>query len=143
MTKIFISYRREDSAGYAGRLFDRLEARLGRNQAFMDINTIEPGVDFVEAIEWAVGECNVLIAVLRYFRRFPLRDWFPSAVHVRQRLECKWPAYRREIWDIAGGQDGAGPAITPGHQHQRLRNPGPLGIWTTIYSRPAEWNCWR
>ena len=64
MTKFFISYRREDSSGYAGRLFDRLQAQLGNNQVFMDIDTIKPGMDFVEAINQAVGKCNVLIAVI-------------------------------------------------------------------------------
>jgi hypothetical protein len=64
MAKIFISYRREDSSAYAGRLFDHLQARFGRNQVFMDVDTISPGMDFVEAIEQAVGECDVLIAVI-------------------------------------------------------------------------------
>ncbi len=64
MTRIFISYRRDDSAGYAGRLFDRLSDRFGRDQIFMDIDTIEPGLDFVEVIEQAVGSCDVLIALL-------------------------------------------------------------------------------
>jgi hypothetical protein len=62
--RIFISYRREDSFGSAARLFDRLEARFGKNQVFMDIDAIKPGMDFVEAIDQAVGECDVLIAVI-------------------------------------------------------------------------------
>jgi formylglycine-generating enzyme required for sulfatase activity len=61
---IFVSYRRDDSAGFAGRLFDRLSQRFGSEQVFMDIDTIEPGVDFVEVIEKAVGSCDVLIAVI-------------------------------------------------------------------------------
>ena len=35
--QIFISYRREDSAGFAGRLFDRLRSRFGENRIFMDV----------------------------------------------------------------------------------------------------------
>ncbi len=61
---IFISYRREDSAGHAGRLFDRLAARFGRGSVFMDVEGIEAGVDFVETIEKAVGGCAVLLAVI-------------------------------------------------------------------------------
>jgi formylglycine-generating enzyme required for sulfatase activity len=64
MSRIFISYRRDDSAGYAGRLYDRLSERFGQGQIFMDIDTIEPGLDFVEVIEKAVGSCGVLIALI-------------------------------------------------------------------------------
>src|SRR6185503_2219979 len=61
---IFVSYRREDSAGHAGRLFDRLVEHFGREQIFMDIDTIEPGADFVTVIENAVGSCDIFIAVI-------------------------------------------------------------------------------
>src|SRR5882672_5435119 len=60
---IFINYRREDSSGYAGRLFDALSSHFA-GRLFMDIDTLEPGVDFVEAIEQAVGSCEVLIVVV-------------------------------------------------------------------------------
>lgn len=60
---IFISYRREDSAGHAGRLYDRLSDRFGEEQVFMDL-TIEPGVDFVEVIDTAVTSCGVLLALI-------------------------------------------------------------------------------
>jgi hypothetical protein len=61
---IFVSYRREDSPGHAGRLFDRLVEHFGRERIFMDIDTIEPGEDFVTVIENAVSSCDVLIAVI-------------------------------------------------------------------------------
>ncbi len=64
MDGIFISYRRDDSAGYAGRLYDRLAAHFGAERVFMDVEGIEPGLDFVVAIEEAVGSCRVLIAVI-------------------------------------------------------------------------------
>jgi hypothetical protein len=62
--QIFISYRREDSSAWAGRLSDRLSSHFPSNQIFMDVDTIEPGMDFVEAIEESVGSCDVLIAVI-------------------------------------------------------------------------------
>jgi formylglycine-generating enzyme required for sulfatase activity len=62
--KIFISYRRDDSAAWAGRLSDRLKNHFPSNQIFMDIDAIDPGVDFVEAVEEVVGACDVLIAVI-------------------------------------------------------------------------------
>jgi hypothetical protein len=62
--RIFLSYRRQDSAGYAGRLFDRLSNRFGQSNIFMDIDAIELGVDFVQRIQEAVGSCDVLLAVI-------------------------------------------------------------------------------
>lgn len=64
MDGIFISYRRDDSAGYAGRLYDRLAAHFGSDRVFMDVEGIEPGVDFVSAIEDAVASCRVLIVMI-------------------------------------------------------------------------------
>jgi hypothetical protein len=64
MSKIFISYRREETAPYAGRLYDRLAHEFGQDRVFMDISAIDPGVDFVEAIEKAVAEVDVLVCVM-------------------------------------------------------------------------------
>lgn len=62
--RIFISYRRIDSSGYAGRIYDRLVARFGENAIFMDVDTIEGGVDFIKTLEDAVQSCDVLIALI-------------------------------------------------------------------------------
>jgi len=62
--KIFISYRRADASGFAGRLFDRLSARFGEDNIFMDVEGLDPGVDFVDALESAVSTCDVLIALI-------------------------------------------------------------------------------
>lgn len=64
MDGIFISYRRDDSAGYAGRLYDRLATHFGPQRVFMDVEGIEPGADFVNAIEEAVSSCQVLIVLI-------------------------------------------------------------------------------
>lgn len=61
---VFISYRREDCPGHAGRLFDHLRTRFGGDSVFMDVTDIEAGVDFTEVPERAVGSCNVLLAVV-------------------------------------------------------------------------------
>ena len=61
---IIISYRRQDSDHLAGRLYDRLADRFGERQVFMDVDTIEPGVDFAEEITRAVAACQVLVAVI-------------------------------------------------------------------------------
>ena len=62
--QIFISYRRDDASYPAGRLYDRLSTRFSHNQIFMDVDTIEPGIDFVKALEESVAACDVLIAVI-------------------------------------------------------------------------------
>jgi hypothetical protein len=64
MGGIFISYRREDSAGWTGRLAETLKERFDPQSIFMDIDTIAPGVDFNEALQKAVSSCNVLLAII-------------------------------------------------------------------------------
>ena len=64
LSLIFISYRRDDSAPYAGRLYDRLTARFGKGQVFMDIDQIGPGEDFVEVIDRKVGACGVAVILI-------------------------------------------------------------------------------
>ena len=61
---IFISYRRDDSAGYAGRLASDLERVFGDALVFQDVEDIKPGADFVEVIDRAVGTSAVLLAVI-------------------------------------------------------------------------------
>ncbi len=61
---IFISYRREETAYPAGWLFDRLVSHFGQAQVFKDVDSIEPGDDFVETITAAVGSCDVLLALI-------------------------------------------------------------------------------
>ena len=61
---IFISYRQADSAYAAGRLFDRLSDHFGEENIFMDVEGLDPGVDFVETSGEAVASCNVLIALI-------------------------------------------------------------------------------
>jgi TIR domain len=64
VSNIFVSYRREDSAPYAGRICDRLEAAFGADHVFVDVEDIAPGTDFADAIEKTVGSCDVLLAVI-------------------------------------------------------------------------------
>ena len=61
---IFISYRRDDSAGETGRLYDQLKNEFGSDRVYLDVNAIEPGVDFIKDIQDAVGKCEILIAVI-------------------------------------------------------------------------------
>lgn len=64
MSGIFISYRRQDTSGYAGRLYERLAKHFGKQRVFMDIDTLQPGLDFGQALDQAVSSCEVLIALI-------------------------------------------------------------------------------
>jgi hypothetical protein len=64
MAGIFISYRRSDASGYAGRLYEGLVKRFGKSRIFMDIDTLQPGLDFGRALDDAVAGCDVLIALI-------------------------------------------------------------------------------
>lgn len=62
--KVFLSYRRSDVGGYAGRLNDVLVQRLGARNVFHDVSTIAPGRDFAEVIQRALDECDAALAVI-------------------------------------------------------------------------------
>ena len=63
-SRVFISYRREETAYPAGWLYDRLDERFGDAQVFKDVDSIPLGDDFVAAITTAVGSCDVLLALI-------------------------------------------------------------------------------
>lgn len=91
MASIFLSYRRDDSAGYAGRLRSSLESRLGEGSVFRDVDAIEPGQDFVDAIEARVQACRVFIALIG-------QEWLEAANAAGERRLDETEDYvRREV----------------------------------------------
>jgi TIR domain/WD domain, G-beta repeat len=62
--RIFISYRREQTAAHAGRIFDRLTAAFGEQAVFMDVDSIGVGMDFTRALEDAVSSCAVMLVLI-------------------------------------------------------------------------------
>jgi amino acid transporter len=90
-SNIFISYRREDSSGHAGRLLDRLGSYFGEEHVFIDIDTIQPGADFSEVIDERVGSCAVMLVVIS-------ARWLTSSdSHGTRRLDNPDDFVRREI----------------------------------------------
>ncbi len=63
MAGIFVSYRRDDSQGFAGRLADDLTDRLGPDQVFRDME-IPAGADFTDVLHRAVAACDILLVVI-------------------------------------------------------------------------------
>ena len=88
---VFISYRREDSRGFAGRIYDRLSDRLGSENIFFDVDNIAPGLDFVEVLTERVASCDALVAVIG-------KDWLASVDRTgRRRLDDAEDFVRVEI----------------------------------------------
>ncbi len=63
-THIFISYRRDDSAGYTRAIYDQLVKRFTQERIFMDVDAIEPGLPFDEVINQAIGRCEVMLVMI-------------------------------------------------------------------------------
>jgi hypothetical protein len=61
---IFISYRRDDSAGYTRAIYDQLAERFTQERIFMDVDAIEPGLPFDEVINQAVSRCEILLVMI-------------------------------------------------------------------------------
>ena len=64
MRAIFISYRRNDAEGEAGRLFDDMVREFGDPSVFMDVSTIQAGRDFRKVIDESVATCGVVLAII-------------------------------------------------------------------------------
>jgi hypothetical protein len=62
--RVFISYRRADSADVTGRIYDRLSGHFGASTIFKDVDSIPPGIDFKEHLEKAVGKCKIFLVVI-------------------------------------------------------------------------------
>lgn len=62
--RIFLNYRREDTRGYAGRLYDRLSHRFGEDQILRDVDAIPPGIDYVEQIDQLVRQCDLMLVLI-------------------------------------------------------------------------------
>ncbi len=86
MSGIFISYRRGDVAGQAGRLFDYLSSRFGEDRVFMDVESLTPSEHFDAAIERAIGQCDVVLAAIG-----------PGWVNDRSRLDDPKDFVRSEL----------------------------------------------
>src|SRR4051795_10342975 len=89
--RIFMSYRRQETAYAAGWLFDRLAERFGRSQVFKDVDSLQPGDDFVAVIEAAVGSSSVLLALIG-------DEWLTVVDHTgRRRIDDPQDFVRIEI----------------------------------------------
>lgn len=90
MPSLFVSYRRDDSAGFAGRLTDALEQRLGVGSVFRDVDDIRPGADFELAIEHSLRQVEAVLVVIG-------PGWLAASRDGERRLDRADDYVRREI----------------------------------------------
>jgi formylglycine-generating enzyme required for sulfatase activity len=64
MAKLFICYRREDSAWPAQRIYEELRNHFGAESVVIDIDSIPIGRDFREYIDEKLSVCDVLLTVI-------------------------------------------------------------------------------
>ncbi|MDQ2982425.1 MAG: toll/interleukin-1 receptor domain-containing protein [Actinomycetota bacterium] len=111
--RIFLSYRRDDASGHAGRLYDALASEFGESNVFMDIDTIEFGVDFAEVVQEGVGSCDALIALIG-------RQWLTATdSQGRRRLDDPNDFVRLELETALERGVPVIPARVQGGEHPR------------------------
>jgi hypothetical protein len=64
VARIFINYRRGDTSSSASRIYEWLSERYGEDQVFMDVDAIEPGLDWAKAIDQAIGSADLVLALI-------------------------------------------------------------------------------
>lgn len=90
MAHIFLSYRRDDSAGFAGRLADALEAEFGTGSVFRDVDDIRPGEDFIHAIESHLRQMSAVLVMIG-------PHWLATGADSLRRLDDPSDFVRQEI----------------------------------------------
>jgi hypothetical protein len=118
--RLFISYRRADSIGHAGRLFDELVARFGRDHVFMDLSGIDAGEHFADKIDTAIQSCDALVAVIG-------DEWLTSAEGGSRRLDRPDDFVRTEIAAALQRNIPVVPVLVEGARMPSVEElPGPL-----------------
>ena len=94
---IFVSYRRADTAGNAGRLVDQLKSRFG-DQVFFDVDSIKPGANFHQVIEETLSKCGAVVVLIgkRWLERDEVMPRFGDendviTQEIRLAMESKLP----------------------------------------------------
>src|SRR5262245_18804405 len=105
--KVFVSYRRSDTAQIAGRIFDQLVATYGRESVFKDVDSIALGSDFRSAIEEAISRCDVIIVLIG-------KNWLDTADAGARRLDDPTDLVRLEIEGAFGKQLRVIPLLVDG-----------------------------
>ena len=90
MRSIFISYRRDDTGGHAGRLASDLVRRFGRSSVFIDIDATMPGRNFEDSIHRALDSCKVTLVLIG-------DEWLTATPDGKRRIDDENDYVRREV----------------------------------------------
>jgi len=134
--RIFINYRRDDSRGDAGRLYDHLNARFP-NRVFRDVSALEPGVEWDVAIDKALGACDACIVVIG-------KSWLSiKDVSGRRRLDNPDDTVRREIMTALRQKMRVIPVLVGGasmpSQEDLPEDLRPLTKRNALYFTEQDW----
>jgi TIR domain len=121
MSGIFLSYRRDDASGWAGRLYEHLVTEWGPGQVFMDIDAIAPGEDFREAIAHTMQTCDVVLVVIG-------PNWVDARDYAgNRRLDDEGDTHRREVAAALAADVRIIPVLVGGATMPKLSDlPDPL-----------------
>ena len=123
----FISYRRDDSAGHVGRLYDALVAHFGRQRLFFDIDHIAPGQDFVQVLDASLNRCSVLLVVIG-------KRWAGTGRVGARRIDHADDFVRLEV---AAGLRRQGLRVIP-VLIQGMKMPSPASLPDDLKDSPGE-----
>lgn len=137
-SKIFISYRRQDSASAAGRLYDFLELEVGRQALFKDVDNIPYGRDFRQEIRRAIDESQIVLVVIGRFFITEEKRLFQENDYVRYEIayalaqgktvipvrvdEARMPTPRELPEEIRALSTINGPELRPGRWKDDCRD---------------------
>lgn len=107
MSRFFLSYRREDSAGFAGRLADALEGEFGVGSVFRDVDDIQPGEDFVQAIQSQLQSVDAVLVMVG-------PNWLQAGTDGRRRLDDPEDFVRQEVQEALGSDKPLIPLLVGG-----------------------------
>lgn len=106
MSRVFISYRRADSAPWATKLNRHLSMRFGKDLVFQDVDDIKPGADFLETIRQALASCEVFLILIG-------PHWLVDA-QGRRRLDDPNDVLRMEVVDALSAKGTVVPVLVGG-----------------------------
>jgi tetratricopeptide (TPR) repeat protein len=158
MENLFISYRRDDSAAYAGRICDHMNSLIGGRRVFMDVEDIQPGQNFAQAIENTLASCSHVLVVIgpRWHEILQVRAQRSEEDYVLHEIVAALTKKKTVVPVFVGGATAAALTVLPQalsdlsfHQAVELhdssfsddctRLAGKLGLTSSAWQRPFVW----
>jgi elongation factor Tu len=127
--RIFISYRRDDSAGFAGRVYDRLNQRFP-GQVFRDVDSMAPGIRYNNVLDQTMRSCDVGVVVIG-------QRWLERATDGTRRLDRANDPVRKEVATLLGLDVQIIPVLVSG-----ASIPDPADLPADLI-QITEWNALR